>query len=261
MPCMEQGAFRLYYEDSGGDKPAVVFLHGAGGNHLSWWQQVPAFTDAYRCVTVDQRTFGQSPDGPHGPGCTALASDLLALLDHLRLDRVAAVAQSMGGWAVVGAAVQQPQRFRAVVLANTVGNLSDAEIAALRQELRATRPQRPPILWQGALGATFQKHDRARTFLYAQIAGLNAPRPATFRDQLYSMTTPVEQYAACNIPTLFVTSDEDILIWPELSELVQSKVPGSRLLRVPEAGHSVYFERPELFNREVATFLQEHRTA
>ncbi len=42
MPLMEPGdGFRLYYEDSGGDGPVVVFLHGAGGNHLSWWQRVP----------------------------------------------------------------------------------------------------------------------------------------------------------------------------------------------------------------------------
>jgi pimeloyl-ACP methyl ester carboxylesterase len=57
MPFMEQDAFRLYYEDSGGNKPCIVFLHGAGGNHMSWWQQVPAFRDDYRCITVDQRTL------------------------------------------------------------------------------------------------------------------------------------------------------------------------------------------------------------
>ena len=103
MPFMEHGNFRLYYEDSGGNKPAMLFLHGAGGNHLSWWQQVPVFAADYRCITVDQRSFGQSPDVPNGPGCAALASDALALLDHLRLERVAVVAQSMGGWAAVGA--------------------------------------------------------------------------------------------------------------------------------------------------------------
>jgi 3-oxoadipate enol-lactonase len=258
---MGQGNFRLYYEDSGGNKPAMLFLHGAGGNHLSWWQQVPAFVTDYRCVTVDQRSFGQSPDVPHGPGCAALASDALALLDHLRLERAALVAQSMGGWAAVGLAVQQPHRCWAIVLANTVGGLTDPDISALRQELVATRPARPPVLWQGALGATFQKHDPVKTFLYAQISGLSAPRPAAFREQLQNITTPVERYAACGIPTLFITSDEDMLIWPEVSELVQSRVPGSRLRRVPAAGHSVYFEQPEVFNREVGAFLQAYRPA
>lgn len=259
MPFMVHEEFRLYYEDTGGDKPVILFLHGAGGNHLSWWQQVPAFREEYRCITVDQRTFGQSPDKPGGPGCHALTSDALALLDYLQIDRAAVVAQSMGGWPAVGIAVQAPQRLWAVVLANTVGHLTDPEIEALRQKLRATRPERPPILWQGALGSTFQKRNPTATFLYAQIAGLNPPRPADFREQLYRLATPIERYTASGIPTLFITSDEDILIWPELSEAVHAKVPGSRLVRVAEVGHSTYFEAPEIFNREVSVFLQEHR--
>ena len=62
MAFMTKDGFRLYYEDTGGNAPTIMFLHGAGGNHLSWWQQVPAFADEYRCITVDQRVFGQSPD-------------------------------------------------------------------------------------------------------------------------------------------------------------------------------------------------------
>jgi 3-oxoadipate enol-lactonase len=259
MPFMAQGNFRLYYEDSAGNHPVILFLHGAGGNHVSWWQQVPAFVADYRCITVDQRGFGQSADLPNGPGAAALGSDVLALLDHLHIARVAVVAQSMGGWAAVRAAVQQPQRFWAVVLANTVGNLNDTEIHTTRETLRATRPPRPAMLWQGALGATFQKREPVKTFLYSQISGLNAPLPAVFREQLSQLITPVERYAACSIPTLFITSDEDMLIWPELSELVQSKVPGAQLRRVSEAGHSVYFEQPERFNQDVRAFLQRYR--
>ena len=74
MAFMTKDGFRLYYEDSGGNAPAILFLHGAGGNHLSWWQQVPVFAEEYRCVTVDQRGFGQSPDVPGGPGPTATTS-------------------------------------------------------------------------------------------------------------------------------------------------------------------------------------------
>ena len=43
MAFMVKDGFRLYYEDTGGNAPTVLFLHGAGGNHLSWWQQVPVF--------------------------------------------------------------------------------------------------------------------------------------------------------------------------------------------------------------------------
>jgi 3-oxoadipate enol-lactonase len=259
MAFMVKDGFRLYHEDTGGSGPAVLFLHGAGGNHLSWWQQVPVFAEEYRCITADQRGFGQSPDVPGGPGPAALAADALALLDHLGIARAAMVAQSMGGWAAVGAAVRAPERFWAVVLANTVGNLTNPEAAALRQQLAAASPPRPAVLWHAALGPTFRKEQPVCSFLYAQVAGLNAPLPADFRDQLGRLTTPVDRYAAARVPTLFLTSDEDGLIWPELSEKVHQHVPGSRFVRVEAAGHSTYFERPDVFNREVAAFLTTHR--
>ena len=259
MAFMTKDSFRLYYEDSGGNAPAIVFLHGAGGNHLSWWQQLPVFVDEYRCIAVDQRGFGQSPDVPGGPGPAALGADVLALLDHLGIARAALVAQSMGGWAAVGAAVKAPERFWAIVLANTVGNLSNDAITAVRQRLGAASPPRPAVIWHAALGATVRKQQPIRSFLYAQISGLNAPLSADFRDQFMRLTTPVERYAATRVPTMFLTSDEDGLIWPELSETVHRHVPGSRFERVEAAGHSTYFERPDVFNREVGAFLKEHR--
>jgi 3-oxoadipate enol-lactonase len=259
MAFMVKDGIRLYYEDTGGSGPALLFLHGAGGNHLSGWQQVPVFAEEYRCITMDQRGFGQSPDVPGGPGPAALATDALALLDHLQIAQAALVAQSMGGWAAVGATVRARERCWAIVLANTVGNLTNAEIAALKQKLADSSPPRPAVLWQAALGETFRKAHPVRTFLYAQIAGLNAPLPADFRDQLGRLSTPVDRYAATGTPTLFLTSDEDGLIWPELSEKVHQHVPGSRFERVNAAGHSTYFERPDVFNRDVAAFVKEHR--
>src|SRR5262245_57584182 len=259
MAFMVNDGFRLYYEDMGGAGPVLLFLHGAGGNHLSWWQQVPVFAEEYRCITADQRGFGQSPDVAGGPGPAALPTDALALLDHLGIARAAIVAQSMAGWAAAGAVVRAPERLWAVVMANTVGNLTDPDIAALRQKLAAGSPPRPPVLWHAALGETFRKEQPARSFLYAQIAGLNAPLPAEFRAELGRLTTPVERFAAARVPTLFLTSDEDGLIWPELSEKVHRAVPGSAFVRVEAAGHSTYFERSGRFNREVQAFLAAHR--
>jgi pimeloyl-ACP methyl ester carboxylesterase len=89
--------------------------------------------------------------------------------------------------------------------------------------------------------------------------GLNTPLPADFRDQIGRLTTPVERYVATRVPTLFLTSEEDGLIWPELSQKVHEHVPGSHFERVGAAGHSTYFEGPDVFNREVGVFLKEHR--
>jgi 3-oxoadipate enol-lactonase len=257
MAFLDMDRFRLYYEDTGGTGPTVVFLHGAGGNHLSWWQQIPVFAEEYRCLTVDQRGFGQSVDASAHPA--ALATDVLALLDHLHIARAALVAQSMGGWAAVGAAVRAPERFWAIALVNTIGHLTNPEIADLRQHLAATRPPRPAVTWHAALGPTFRQEQPVRSFLYAQIASTNTPLPADFRDQMGRLTTPVERYVAAGVPTLFLTSDEDGLIWPELAEAVHRHVPGSHFVRVAASGHSTYFERPETFNREVGAFLKTHR--
>src|SRR5437879_12922645 len=106
MAVMTKDGFRLYYEDTGGNAPVVLFLHGAGGNHLSWWQQVPVFAEEYRCLAVDQRGFGQSPDVSGRPGPAALAPGAIALLDHLGIPRAALVAQSTGGRAAGGAGLR-----------------------------------------------------------------------------------------------------------------------------------------------------------
>jgi 3-oxoadipate enol-lactonase len=258
MAFMDGDGFRLSYEDSGGEGPVLLFLHGAGGNHLSWWQQVPVFAEEYRCITVDQRGFGRS-SAVSAEGPAALATDAIALLDRLGVARAALVTQSMGGWAAAGAVLRDPKRFWCVVMANTIGNLTNPEIASLRQRLAASSPPRPPVLWHAALGPTFREAEPVKSFLYASIAGLNAPLPQAFRDAMQRLTTPVERYAAASVPTLFLTSDEDGLIWPELSEKVHSHVPGSEFVRIPGAGHSTYFERPDAWNREVGAFLKAHR--
>src|SRR5712692_9614848 len=115
------GDFSLYYERVGAG-PALVFLHGMGGNHLSWWQQVPYFMRWYECITVDQRGFGLSPD-PEDRFNAAHADDLNALLDHLKIEKAVLVGQSMGGWTIVGAALKRPDRVAAMVMAGTFGGI------------------------------------------------------------------------------------------------------------------------------------------
>ena len=59
MPIVETSDARIYYEAQG-EGPAIVFAHGAGGNRLSWWQQVPYFEPHFRVIRLDHRTFGRS---------------------------------------------------------------------------------------------------------------------------------------------------------------------------------------------------------
>src|SRR6185436_3073968 len=83
----------LYYEVSG-EGEAVVLLHGFSLDHRMWAPQVDALAGRYRVVRYDLRGFGRSAPSPER---FTHADDLLALLDHLHIDRAALVGLSMGG--------------------------------------------------------------------------------------------------------------------------------------------------------------------
>ena len=140
---LEVGKFSLYYERVGAGAP-IVFLHGLGGNHLSWWQQVPYFMRSFECVTVDQRGFGLSPD-PDGVFNRAHSSDLGALLDYLKIDKAVLVGQSMGGWTIVGYALEHPERVAAMVMADTPGGIFTPEMKFEAPRVPLPVDASPPI--------------------------------------------------------------------------------------------------------------------
>src|SRR4030095_14703258 len=103
-----------------------VFAHGLGGNHLSWWQQVPHFRDRYTCVTFSHRGFAPSSAPPDGPDPATYADDLAALMNHLGATDIRIVAQAMGGWTALDFALAHPRHVRALVLASTAGPIARA---------------------------------------------------------------------------------------------------------------------------------------
>ena len=177
MPTFEAGGASLYYEVHG-EGPALVFAHGAGGSHLSWWQQVPVFRDSYTCVTFDHRGFGQSFDDRPMLERPTFIEDLASLLDHLDIQEARLVAQSMGGMACIGLAAAEPQRVKAVVMADTAGGLTSPELMEARAAVAKAREGQD--LLSGALGGEFRASNPAGSFLYAQVYDLNPPRPADF---------------------------------------------------------------------------------
>ena len=130
MPFEKINGTRLFYE-SHGSGPAIVFAHGRGGNHLSWWRQVAAFQSDFRCVTFDQRGWGLSEGPAEPPDPATVTADLVALLDHLEIDRAILVAQSMGGVSSLGVTLHHPGRVRGLVLGDTTGGVGDPSVISL----------------------------------------------------------------------------------------------------------------------------------
>ena len=254
-PATLADGVELYYEVHG-DGPPVVFAHGAGGTHLSWWQQIPAMAAHFRCVTFDQRGFGYSRDSrdvPDGPGRAAFVDDVRGLLDHLGIDRAALVGQSMGGWTTLGFAAAWPERVSALVLCDTPGGYTDPEVARLMDQRPAER---------GAFAPSFAEREPARAFLYREIQRSTLDRTPGGGSRAVSgpraRPTDIGPIIEHEIPTLFVVGEEDSIFPPAALEAMHRKLPGSEFALVPGAGHSVYFERPDVFNRLVIEFLKRH---
>jgi pimeloyl-ACP methyl ester carboxylesterase len=219
---------------------------------LSWWQQVPVFAQQYRCITFDHRGFGHSYDGPDGPGSRAFVEDLKHLLDYLALDRVSLVAQSMGGRTCLGFALAYPDRVQALVMADTTGGFGDTRMAQLRAEGEAVLagPNPPPRTY----ARHFPQEQPAQAFLYEQIRALNPPR----REVPVPGPT-AEQVRALPPPTLLIVGEHDVIAPPAIMKMFQSYIPQASFAEVVGAGHSVYFEKPQEFNRLVLEFLSDVR--
>lgn len=257
MSFAKINGIELYYEVHGAG-PALVFAHGGGGSHLSWWQQVSAFAQHYKVITFDHRSFGQSFDVPNGPGPHAFVQDLTALLDHLGVHKAAVAGQSMGGWTVCGFAAAHPERTSALILCDTTAGI-DSPVAAKSQATTQERARgNLSEILKSAYARSYPERQPAMCFLYQQISGLNTRVTPNLVKVLFSVKNDIRAIVEHKIPTLLLVGEEDVLAPPEAMASIAAQIPQAKFVTVPHAGHSAYFECVEEFNRLVGAFLQEH---
>lgn len=248
----------LYWE-SVGDGAPLVLCHGAGGNHAVWFQQVPFFARHRRVITWDHRGFGRSSDRAGASGPAAAVGDLEAILAELSVDVCDLVGQSMGGWTALGFALRHPGRVRTLTLADTPGGIASPELAALARRLRSAGASAlaPPVVLghHPALDPSFAERDPARAYLYQLLGGFGEPDLARVAPRLLETTVASGDLAGLRVPVLFVVGAHDALFPPALLRAAAACVPGARVVEIPGAGHSPYFERPEAWNAAVAEHL------
>ena len=264
---VQNAGAEIYYECTGSG-PAIVFAHGLGGNHLSWWQQVPHFSHRYTCVTFAHRGFSPSRVTSGSVDPALFEDDLLALVDHLKLPEVRLIAQSMGGWTCLNFTLHHPRRVRALVMAATGGavdlnTLAAADRKSLESWLAAHAGAEAELAKRGihpAAGERMAREQPALEFLYREIDRLSSglDKQALRARALALRTLPATDLKRVTSPVLFISGTEDIVFPPPVAAALANFVPGAMLESVPEAGHSVYFERPEIFNRLVANYFDTH---
>jgi pimeloyl-ACP methyl ester carboxylesterase len=259
---LERPGARIYYEVAG-EGPALVFAHGLGGNHLSWWQQVPYFRDRYTCVTFAHRGF--APSSAAGtPDPMDFAGDLEALADHLGIGRLAIVGQSMGGWCALEFALRHPARVSALVLAATSGTLDvkahdPARFAHWQAQSEATQAALRERAIHPAVGAVLAARDPAMAHLYRAVDALahGLDKGALRAKLMATRSRKLAEIAGLNVPTLFLTGSEDCVFPSFAAPLLAAGFPDARCVEFAGAGHSAYFEVADEFNRALDRFLSE----
>lgn len=252
-----QGA-RLLVRDTGGPGEAVVLAHPGTGSAYVWDNQVPVFAAAgYRVIAWSRRGFrGTSvEEGAVDPGTTA---DIDALADALGLTRFHALGSAAGGGTMLDYAVARGERLLSLVVADSIGNMADADYRRRSSALRpAPFEQLPPDVRE--LGPSYRAADPggvARWLALEKTARALAAAPPGPPPPGVTLWSDI---AALRMPVLWLTGGADLYTPPPLLAEFHRRLPGSDMTVIADAGHSAYWERPAEFNRAVLAFLRRHR--
>jgi pimeloyl-ACP methyl ester carboxylesterase len=245
---------RIYYEVTGAGRP-LVLCHGLGGNHAIWWRQIEAFAAEHQVITWDMRGFGNSTlvSGEVGP--VAARRDLLAVLDHLGLDRVTVLGQSLGGYVALGFALEHPDRIETLVLSTTLAGADPTYVARLRTAEpardRTSRREHP------VLSVLFCFAEPDLGVLYNQISSFGArPSPLAVLEAMAADCFPLPRLATLAARTRVIMAGDDPHCPPAALVPAVAAMPDATMVEL-SGGHSAYYENPADWNRAVLEFLRQ----
>jgi pimeloyl-ACP methyl ester carboxylesterase len=259
---------KLYYEEVGQGTP-LVLVHEFADDLRGWAAQVRFFARRYRTVAFNARGYPPSdvPEDPERYSQAQAVEDIRAILDHLTLPQAHVVGLSMGGYATLHFGLVYPER----ALSLTVGGAGYGSGSGDRATFHRDTDHVVAQFEAGGMARVAEFYTRGPTrvqFLrkdpvgwqefYARFAGGSALGHANTmrgvqrrRPSIYELESKLERL---EVPTLIMTGDEDE---PCLEPAVYMKrrIPSAGLVVIPNSGHAINLEEPDLFNRAVLDFL------
>jgi len=236
----------------------VIFLHAATGSSRVWEYQIPAFTAAgYRVIAFDRRGWGRTEINSAEPQPGTAADDLRGLLDQLHLDRVHVVGTAAGGFVALDFVLSYPQRVRSLVVANSIGAVEDADYVELGRRLRPPEFDKLPPDFR-ELGPSYRAGNASGAERWLELEKMSRPPGPSAPAQPLGNRITFAMLENIQAPTLLLTGDADLYAPPPILKLFSARIKGAETFIIPEAGHSAYWEQPELFNRTVLKFLAKH---
>ena len=267
----------IAYVDSGGDKPPMVLIHGLSSYMGFWEYQVPAFADDYRVLALDLPGYGASgkPDAPYTPPW--YADTIAAWMEKVGVDGPAVVTgHSMGGQIAVHLALRYPEKVDRLVLSAPAGfeRFSPGAARYMRTYWHETRAMEASEEHVRAnfMTMVFNRHDegverlieeRVRLGQSPSFGGTAVAVSRSIAGMLDHLV--IDRAREVRAPTLIVYGTDDKMIpnpvfnggaTRDIARQASAAIPGSRLVMLPGAGHTVHHDAPQAFNRAVEEFLR-----
>lgn len=260
MELIEVGDLQIAYERRG-EGPSLVLLHGLPCNSREWRRQVEGLSDDFTVVAWDAPGSGQSSDPSETFRLPDYADCLATFVDALGLGRPHVAGLSFGGGLALELYRRHPSIPSTLVLASAyagwAGSLpADVVEQRLRQTVRQADlpPDEFAQAWLPTLlseSAPAEVVDEARAMLSEfHPAGVRVMAHASAEADLHDVLPRID------VPTLLLYGDKDVRSPLNVAEDLHTKIPASRLVVIPGAGHLSDMEAADRFNAEVRTFLR-----
>lgn len=263
MPRIDIGELSLNVTEKGAG-PAFVFIPGLVGLGDAWTNQIEHFSKHYRCVTFDHRGAGDSdrPMGPAAYSTTALARDVVGLLDTLGIERAHVAGTSTGGCVLQNLALDHPDRLWACIFNNTW--------TAADEFMRRVQTTRKRI----ALSYGPEEYVKVSSMFTNGALQFrnNLDRVMALEERSLKTVAPVEVLAAridmtldhdrrselprIDRPSLVIGTRDDSTVPFYFSDDLAKIIPHARLEILEEGGHYSYRRHPEIWNSLVENFLK-----
>lgn len=263
MPTLKLNGATIYYEDHGTGSETIVFAHGLLWSGRMFDKQVEALQDQYRCITFDFRGQGQSEVTESGYDMDTLTEDAAALIETLGCAPCHFLGLSMGGFVGQRLALRYPRMLTSLMLLETsadaepeenVGRYRLLNFVARWFGLGLVASRVMPIMF----GETFLNDParaderalwRERLIANDKIGISRAVRGVIYRLGVY------DELDQITVPTLILVGDEDVATVPAKAARMHARIPGSKQIVIPRAGHTSTVEEPDAVNAALKDFL------
>jgi pimeloyl-ACP methyl ester carboxylesterase len=263
---------KLFYDEVGSGTP-IVFVHEFAGDHRSWEPQLRHFGRSYRCIAYNARGYPPSdvPDDGEKYSQDRARDDIRSVLDALAIEKAHIVGLSMGGFATLHFGLRYPERALSLVVAGCGYGAQPDKREQFQAEVEETARNiagmgMATVAASYGLGPTrvqFQNKDPRGWAEFARMLAEHSTTGSALtmrgvqkrRPSLYDL---VDRMKHLTVPTLIVTGDEDE---PCLDPgvLMKRVIPSAGLVVLPQSGHTINLEEPDLFNQACEAFF--HRVA